>query len=334
VRRLASLAAMTTEAQATVDGIIAVSNEVWALEESIDAGVDRTVFFVEQCPYHKEQPCSHQAWKNARAWSFESKEKVIAYVARHLVKSSYHGLSIEDAVLVASSLDVQDREQTWHERKHERDEAKAAVAKQEKKQLEEQQQRQQERLQHERERVQWEREQVERGQRDRNRDGHRDGHRGRSRSPARYHGRRGDERDSGYSAPGSSGSRPAVGAPVPRAPAAPPELAGSPSSREFADATANLATVSERLDRLSSRLVASSGSGSPGMVLDQGAGTVTTLAPFTVRMNEGVTAEVPVSALRLLCNSVKTVRQHIEQLQVMVPVLAAAESALQHHIAN
>ena len=43
---------------------------------------------------------------------------------------------------------------------------------------------------------------------------------------------------------------------------------------------------------------------------------------------------VPVSALRLLSNSVHAIREALDKLIVMAPVLSAAEAALQRYSTN
>jgi len=142
-----------------------------------------------------------------------------------------------------------------------------------------------------------------------------------------------DNRDRTRSPP-----RRAIGA-APGMPPQPSPQACSPgSSRDFVHATANLVTLADRLETLTSRVAANQ----QVMPTNAPSGGMLHLSPppsgssssFTEVIQVMQRVEVPVSALRLLQNSVRAVRQHIEQLEVMVPVLQAAESALQHHITN
>ena len=77
---------------AAMTGIVAETNqEPWGLEESNEDGEERAYWVIQNCPASK----SCNTWKRARAWSFESEEKVRAYAKHHIIASSSHDFSDE-----------------------------------------------------------------------------------------------------------------------------------------------------------------------------------------------------------------------------------------------
>ena len=95
-----------------------------------DTGEHRTKWFCPTCPL--EADCSANAWKNAKAWSWETPEQVQKYVKQHLIVSAKHYCKVEQAQELAILCTVEYEEQSFEDREQERkEEADRKVAKRE-----------------------------------------------------------------------------------------------------------------------------------------------------------------------------------------------------------
>ena len=106
------------------------NDEEWYMRKEDDTGEDRTKWFCPTCPL--EADCSTNAWKNAKAWSWETPEQVQKYVKQHLIVSAKHYCKVEQAQELAILCTVEYEEQSFEDREQERkEEADRKVAKRE-----------------------------------------------------------------------------------------------------------------------------------------------------------------------------------------------------------
>jgi len=104
------------------------NEEDWQLKEEEDTGMTRTMFKAAGCP--DPNNCSANAWKNARAWSFESDTMVYAYVTYHLHVGK-HKMTEDDAFALAAQTEIVTEQETYVDRDRYRKEARACQAAQE-----------------------------------------------------------------------------------------------------------------------------------------------------------------------------------------------------------
>jgi hypothetical protein len=256
---------MGTYDPVSLGDIICQNCEIWDRD---DVELPRRYWKIEVCP--SPITCRFQ---NAKAWSFISEGKARAYLARHLVMSSYHSLKPEDAAIMAnvSGIEVHEYMQTAEDREGGKKTLKP---------------------------------------------------RDRSRSPMR----RAPVLGASSSGGGEGGA--AIGARAPEQPT---------PAKDLANAAANLASLTANLDKVAERMIQSVPP--PQDTMGQPAFRALPLPLMGASSSSGIESalgtqrvEIPVGALKLLMHSIRTVRQHIEQLQVMVPVLQAAEAALSSRV--
>jgi hypothetical protein len=70
--------------------------ESWYLTAEEDDKEPRTLWTWEKCPLH-EACGSSESWKKARCWSWISPEKVMCYAKHHLMYSTLHTLTSDEA---------------------------------------------------------------------------------------------------------------------------------------------------------------------------------------------------------------------------------------------
>ena len=64
----------------------------------------RTVFYIVDCP--EKESCSAASWKRNRPWSFDDPQRAVLNLKRHLMESSLHGLSDEEADMAAQTAHI------------------------------------------------------------------------------------------------------------------------------------------------------------------------------------------------------------------------------------
>ena len=89
--------------------------EQWLLEAEDDEGNDRPMWMIERCPL---TGCSTDSWRRAAVWSYESEDRVYSYFKRHLMMSSLHQPSEEDAdqVIAEGNFEIKIELETFDER--------------------------------------------------------------------------------------------------------------------------------------------------------------------------------------------------------------------------
>jgi len=65
----------------------------------------RVFYYVEECPHVHE--CSSQSWKNAAVWGWTEQE-CRDQLKAHLINSSKHHLSVDDATTTSMLAEVKD----------------------------------------------------------------------------------------------------------------------------------------------------------------------------------------------------------------------------------
>jgi len=286
------------------------NDEEWELPEHEDYGESRILYKVVGCP---APDCSHSSWNNGKCWSWISEYQCRCYLVRHLKVSTLHNADVADAMILASTAEMEITEQTAVDRQAERQENAEHAAKISAKAKEKRP--------------------AARGNGGGNGGGGGGGGSSwrqrpphspsrsprrsprRSRSPPRHH---------------------AIGAAPPKTPRQEEELG---MAKTFASSIDQLNNTMKNLGS-----VFASGAvpvGSPTVrvpqqaaLLNQGGGTSSSSSGGGVSILGQETTAVPTTHLRLLVQSIRQVRNSVEQLAVQIPVLNAAETAINQHICN
>ena len=82
--------------------------------EDQDEGGPRMYYRVIKCPCRDD--CSEQSWAKVQAWSFIDQEYAKNMVVNHLMKSSLHGMTEEEAESLRDEMEIQVIEETEKER--------------------------------------------------------------------------------------------------------------------------------------------------------------------------------------------------------------------------
>lgn len=88
--------------------------DMWLDREEDYPELVRMYWKIDACPCYEK--CSALAWKKVWAWSYEGEAEVKQYVKRHLMISSNHNLSADDADAVLDEVDVGFYEETYKDR--------------------------------------------------------------------------------------------------------------------------------------------------------------------------------------------------------------------------
>ena len=100
------------------------TEDAWLDREDDYPDYTRMCWKIEECPCYRD--CSATAWKRGLVWSYVGAEEVKAYAKRHLMVSSNHNLSANDADAVLEDVDVVVHEETYGEREQYRRHVEAA----------------------------------------------------------------------------------------------------------------------------------------------------------------------------------------------------------------
>ena len=100
--------------------------EPWLDREEDYPEFIRTYWKIEECPCYRD--CSTQAFKKVGAWSFVSADEAKQCVKRHLMLSSNHNLSADDADAVLDEVDAGFYEETYKDREEYRKHIEAKLA--------------------------------------------------------------------------------------------------------------------------------------------------------------------------------------------------------------
>ena len=109
----------------TEEILVEANTERWEVDDDYD-GYARTKYIAECCPCEDE--CSKNAWSHGSCWSYEGPHKVRNYVCRHLVISSKHYKSTEDAKLLCQYTTIREEVETFADRESYRKGLAAAAA--------------------------------------------------------------------------------------------------------------------------------------------------------------------------------------------------------------
>ena len=109
--------------------VVEANAERWEVEDDYE-GFSRIKYIAEGCPCEEE--CSKSAWSNGCCWSYEGPHKVRNYVCRHLVISSKHYKSAEDAKLMAQYTTIREESEHFCDRESYRQGLAAAAAQKDK----------------------------------------------------------------------------------------------------------------------------------------------------------------------------------------------------------
>lgn len=90
------------------------TEDAWLDREDDYPDYTRMCWKIEECPCYRD--CSATAWKRGLVWSYVGAEEVKAYAKRHLMVSSNHNLSANDADAVLEDVDAVVHEETYGER--------------------------------------------------------------------------------------------------------------------------------------------------------------------------------------------------------------------------
>ena len=109
----------------TEEIMVEANTERWEVDDDYE-GYARTKYIAEGCPCEDE--CSKNAWSHGSCWSYEGPHKVRNYVCRHLVISSKHYKSTEDAKLLCQYTTIREEVETFADRESYRKGLAAAAA--------------------------------------------------------------------------------------------------------------------------------------------------------------------------------------------------------------
>ena len=98
-------------------------NDSFYVKECDDTAEDRNYWVIQNCPCPAE--CSKRAWKKVKPYSFVSVNNARAIVADHLVSSSNHNKSRDDAKKISETCVVQEEVETKEDRKQYREQIEA-----------------------------------------------------------------------------------------------------------------------------------------------------------------------------------------------------------------
>ena len=88
--------------------------DAWLDREDDYPELTRVYWKIEGCPCAEK--CSKQAWNKVWAWSFLGEDEVKRYVKHHLMRSSNHHMSADDADGVLDGVNAVIYEETYDER--------------------------------------------------------------------------------------------------------------------------------------------------------------------------------------------------------------------------
>jgi len=291
------------------------NDEEWELPEDEDYGEMRLLYKVVCCP---APDCSHSSWNNGKCWSWISEYQCRCYLARHLKVSALHNADVADAMILAGTAEMEITEQTAVDRQAERQENAEHIAKMNAKAKEKRP--------------------AASGKGGGKGGGNSGGGGGggsgggsswRQRlphSPSRSPPRRSPRRSR------SPPRHHAIGAIPPKT----PELG---MAKTFASSIDQLNTTMKNLGSVFASGAVPAGSPTARVpaqaaLLNQGGGASSSSSGGGVSILGQEMTAVPTTHLRLLVQSIRQVRNSVEQLAVQIPVLNAAETAINQHICN
>jgi len=291
--------------------------EEWCMPADIDDGETRLRFVCKRCP--EESQCSANAWKNGKAWSYVGDYEVRQYVVRHLTASSKHEVPLAKAQDLAFDAAVEVEEDTFADREMLRAEptppkqaappATAPPGYADRRNVSGGDGRQPQSPPGKRPR-------FDRGGPWQDRGGSGDPWQDRGSSGSGGSGAAWQDRGSSRSGGGSGGGGGGGGG-----------GSSTDTSGLLQVARAMQESVQVLGDALVQQRQAAPAAPKPEVLtLSKGGDGVLTVAAETV--------QVPLSSLRLMHSSVRSVRKSAEEMAVMIPVLSAAERALMQFIAN
>ena len=88
----------------------------WLDREEDSEDYQRAWWQVTECP--KKCECSKASWDRVKCWSYESSDKALNYVMKHLTESSLHNMTEEDAAAVLFEVVPEQYTETYKDRDH------------------------------------------------------------------------------------------------------------------------------------------------------------------------------------------------------------------------
>ena len=86
----------------------------WLEEHEDYEDYERTWWQVTECP--KKRDCSKASWDRVKSWSYESSDKALNYVMKHLMESSLHNMTEEEALAALFEVVPEQYTETYKDR--------------------------------------------------------------------------------------------------------------------------------------------------------------------------------------------------------------------------
>ena len=90
--------------------------DMWLDREEDYPELVRMYWKIEACPCYEK--CSALAWKRVWPWSYVGEDEAKRYVKHHLMHSSNHHMSADDADGVLDGVNAEILEETYNEREY------------------------------------------------------------------------------------------------------------------------------------------------------------------------------------------------------------------------
>ena len=90
------------------------NEDAWLDEDDDCEDNTRTYWRLDACPAMCN--CSTSAWRNAKAWSYKSPQQALGYVKNHLMASSLHHMSEEEADALLEGIEPEEFTEDFEER--------------------------------------------------------------------------------------------------------------------------------------------------------------------------------------------------------------------------